>query len=273
MKEISSSVYVEKGKSILNTPPVRYLMCMLIITAVANTLYDFKRFEVTAERLIFQIIGLVLISIFFSKFSQATIKMTGTYETARKGKLLYFFTIVFFAAIYIYISLFMLGHMLFNELTKWELTWSIAMFVTNIIVFALIHMMPLQKNFYKGIDNWRLTEQTIMFIIFFCCGVPSLFITIVSTDIPGAIPSHIIIFLNMLVAGIFAVSLQGFKNAFNNSASSVSFANFLQDSFNLLVLLAALELTMESPRVFQGSLILFTLLFCVGRSWREIIKK
>ncbi|WKA55355.1 hypothetical protein [Planococcus shixiaomingii] len=273
MKEISSSVYSKEVKSILSKPLVRYLMCMLIITAVANTLYDFKRFEVTAERLILQIVGLIFISIFFFKFSQATIKMTGTYETAKKGKLLYFVTIVFFATIYIYISLFMLGHMLFNELTKWELTSSIVIFVTNTIVFALIHMMPLQKNFYKGINNWRLTEQTIMFIIFFCYGVPTLIITIFNADISGAIPSHIIVFLNMLVAGIFAVSLQGFKNAFNNSASSVSFSNFLQDSFNLLVLLAALELTMESPRLFQGYLILFTLFFCACRSWREIKKK
>nr|WP_283658536.1 hypothetical protein [Planococcus sp. SK3692] len=268
-----SKLLYEIFKNILGSLFFKYCILIIVLIVLAKELYDYKEFETNWERLVIQVIGLLLIILCFKRFGQVTISMIRSYQTTRIKELFYGITIIFVAVIFIVPSFFMLRSMLILGLTEWELFWSSLVFVLNTIVFAIVFKVYLQNEFYKSEEEKEINRTTNLFVVFFCYMVPALFITLENTETSGPIPDYVIISLNLFVASMLYISLIGYKNAPNNLKFNITFANFVQTFCALLATLASLELTMKNPLLFQGSLMIFILIYVVFISWKEIPKK
>ncbi|QDY45681.1 hypothetical protein HF394_10010 [Planococcus glaciei] len=273
MKEESSKVFLKNPANIVDNNIFQYLKFLIPLVIMTVALYYSINFEVTWPKLLFQVIVLFMIPILSWGLSKVTIRITENYGVSIHRGVLYFLTILFLGVIYMFTSLFMLLHIVSSMVKQGNLSWFVIIFVINSLVFALVHIRCLLRAYYKDIENEKIIVQAIMFIIIFCYGIPALFMTLSNAQLPGLIPDHYVIVINMLLAGGLSVSLQGFKNGYNNSKGTILFANYLQDFFALLIVLAALDLTIENSILFYIGLIFCTLIFTGWRSHKEITKK
>lgn len=270
MKEESSKVFLKKRGYILGNIISQHLKFLLPLAIMTWSLYNTIDFEVIWLKLVYQVIVLFLIPIFSWELSKVTIRMTKNYARPISNGILYFLTILLLGVIYMFTSLFMLIHIVALMGNQLESSWLVILLVINSLVFALVHIRFLIRAYYEDIENKKVIEQAIMFIIIFCYGIPALLLTLFNAQSSGVIPGHFIIFINVLLAGLLSISLQGYKNAYNNLAGTVIFANYLQDFFALLIVFAALDLKMENSISFHAWLIFFTITFAGIRSYKEI---
>ncbi|EOO21907.1 hypothetical protein [Bacillus cereus] len=153
---------------------------------------------------------------------------------------------------------------------EWKL--NIFLYLVVVCIFYFSYTISFQRKMYIKFTKKQHVEQALMYTLFFCVVIPSIFMTIGYTNKVAPELENIIIVVNIIIAGVIGILVQGYKNAFNNSDDSIYFGNFYQDSSTVLVLLATLKLNMEDPIAYQCTLIAIYGLVWFLRSIRECKK-
>ncbi|EEK74357.1 V-type ATP synthase subunit I [Bacillus mycoides] len=155
----------------------------------------------------------------------------------------------------------------YNQVSEWKL--NVMLYSVVICIFYVSYSLSFQRKMYIKFTKKQHIEQALIYTLFFCVLIPSIFMTIGYTAKVAPNLENIIIVVNIIIAGVIAILVQGYKNAFNNSSESIYFGNFYQDSSTVLVLLATLKLNMEDPIAYQCTLIAIYVLAWFLRSNRE----
>ncbi|MDA1646052.1 MULTISPECIES: hypothetical protein [unclassified Bacillus cereus group] len=227
-----------------------------------------------------QVIGaifLVIIYHYFSVYTFKSVKNQAEMESVTKNEKLYSHMVYAISSIvwvlvncYISIGLVVAIFVSYHQTNEWIL--NVIFYVLILCIFGGSYYLSFQKKMYVKFTQRQLIEQTIIYILFFCVVIPSIIMTVDATEGSEIILGNIVIVVNAIIAGVIAILVQGYKNAFDNSKGSVYFGNMYQDSSALLVLLATLELNMENPIGYQCTLIIIYIIVCFLRSNRECKK-